>query len=93
MDDGVAPPLAWSAAPAVAVCPAPGASADWACNDTCKGDGGSPHVCKTEKGWTQVSTSFLLSPTCVIIFFVTKYASMLSDSPLQILTFDYRSEL
>ena len=23
-------------------------------NDTCKGDGGSPHVCKTEKGWTQV---------------------------------------
>merc|ERR1711936_154184 len=23
-------------------------------NDTCKGDGGSPHVCKTEKGWTQI---------------------------------------
>jgi len=23
-------------------------------NDTCKGDGGSPHVCKTERGWTQI---------------------------------------
>ena len=22
--------------------------------DTCKGDGGSPHVCKTDEGWTQV---------------------------------------
>ena len=34
--------------------------ASWLCiggqegNDTCKGDGGSPHICKTEKGWTQV---------------------------------------
>merc|ERR1712130_131441 len=25
-------------------------------NDTCKGDGGSPHVCKTEKGWTQIGS-------------------------------------
>ena len=32
-------------------------------NDTCKGDGGSPHVCKTERGWTQVSSSKSSSKT------------------------------
>ena len=35
--------------------------------DTCKGDGGSPHVCKTDEGWTQVQSEIITNRSLYLL--------------------------